>query len=162
MLKRESDHDSNDQEALSALNYKRGTLVREISQLRQQISARQAALYHVDACIRLLDPRHRSLNFIVKSNRRRRGVTPNRLFGHGELGRLILDALRRAEGKPLAAAEIVTAVLEAIGKPEEARRIVASRVRNNLAHLTRRHTITPETRNGKRVWLLSSGSRTEL
>lgn len=162
MLKRENDHDSNDYEALSALINKRATLVSEVAQLRQQITARQAALYHVDACIRLLDPHNRNLNFSRKLAARHRGIKPTRLFGHGELGRLILDALRKAEGKPLAAAEIVTSVLEALGKPEDAREIVAPRVRNNLAHLTRRQAITSETRDGTRLWLLSSAPGIEL
>jgi hypothetical protein len=50
---------------------------------------------------------------------------------------MILDALRNAEGE-LGTAEIVTALLEAGGHGDSARRAVGGRVRGNLAYLERR------------------------
>ena len=43
------------------------------------------------------------------------------MFGRGELGRLILDTLRSANGKPLRVPEIVAAIIKAGGHGESAR-----------------------------------------
>ena len=55
-----------------------------------------------------------------------------KLFGGGELNRLILDALRRANGKPLSTPEIAEAIIEAKGYGHEAKPALVRRVRANL------------------------------
>ena len=67
---------------------------------------------------------------------------------------MILGALRDAQGE-LSTAQIVTALLEAGGHGEGARRAMAPRVRGNLAYLERRDKVI---RNGKGTaarWLLN-------
>lgn len=116
--------------ALSALKNKRATIAAEIVHLKRQLRHRKEHLVHVDATIRLLDP---SIETDAIPNKRL--VKRVKLFRQGELGRLILDTLRRAEGAPMSAREIVTAILAAGGHGEVARPTVAPRVRGNLAYL---------------------------
>jgi len=121
-----------DRYALSALKNRRATIASEIVSLERQMRHCKEALVHVDATLRLLDE---SIDIDAIPNKR-----PPRwvkLFRQGELGRMILDALRNAD-RPLATAEIVTALLEAGGHGDSARRAVGGRVRGNLAYLERR------------------------
>src|SRR5947209_7827849 len=117
-----------DRYALAALKRRRGLLATEIVQLEGQLRHRKAILGHVDATLKLLDP-----SVATEAIPRRR---PKRikLFRQGELGRLILDALRRASA-PLATAEIVADVLAAGGHGDGAKTALAPRVRGNLAYL---------------------------
>jgi hypothetical protein len=62
------------------------------------------------------------------------------LFRQGELGQLILGALREAEGE-LSKSQIVSAVLRAGGHGEGARKAMAQRVRGNLGYLQRREKV---------------------
>jgi hypothetical protein len=64
-----------------------------------------------------------------------------RLFRRGELGRLILGALRRAD-RPLGTYDLVSAILAAGGHKDPARKAVAPRVRGNLAYLERRRKVS--------------------
>ena len=85
----------------------------------------------------------------------KRHVKRIKLFRQGELGRMILAALRGAPGE-LATAEIVTAILTAGGHGESARRALAPRVRGNLAYLGRRRLVV-KSGNGKGVrWRAAS------
>jgi hypothetical protein len=81
--------------ALSALKRKRASLAAEIVQLERQVQSRKDSLGHVDACLRLLDP-----SFPVEAIPNKRIVKHVTLFRQGELGRLILGALLKADGKP--------------------------------------------------------------
>src|SRR5690349_11797555 len=117
-----------DRYALSALRKRRATLAGEIVQLERQLRARRDTLVHVDATLKLLDP-----NYDAGTVRPKRIPQRIRLFGQGELGRLILGALREAEGE-LSTAQIVTALLQAGGHGEGAQATVAARVRGNLAY----------------------------
>ena len=60
-----------------------------------------------------------------------------KLFGGGELNRLIVDALRRAEGKPLSTPQIAAAIIEVKGYGHEAKPALCRRVRANLSYLMR-------------------------
>ena len=100
--------------------------------LENQIRHRKELLVHVDATLQLLDP-FISIDAIPAKRIRKR----IKLFSQGELGRMILDALRRAE-RPLTTAEVATALLEAGGHGESARPTVTPRVRGNLSYLMRR------------------------
>lgn len=118
---------------LAALKDRRATIAAELVRLDWQLRHRREQLAHVDATLRILDS---SVDTDAIPNKRlSRRV---KLFGQGELGRLILDALRQAGGEALSTAEIVTAVLDAGGHGESARSALAGRVRGNLAYLERR------------------------
>jgi hypothetical protein len=64
------------------------------------IADREQQLTHLDATLRVLDPSYRADTIPPKK------LLRVKLFGNGELNRLIADALRRAE-KPLASSDIV-------------------------------------------------------
>jgi hypothetical protein len=81
--------------ALAALKNKRATLAGEIAELKKQLAWRVSQLDHVDACLTIFEPGFDVNALGIKRPRKR-----VKLFRQGELGRLIIDALRRA-GKPL-------------------------------------------------------------
>jgi hypothetical protein len=76
----------------------------------------------------------------------------------GELGRLILGALRNADGEPLSSAQIVTAVFAAGDHVEPARAAFSPRVRGNLAYLQRRVKVLKSGRGKDVLWTLASGA----
>jgi hypothetical protein len=77
--------------AISALKDRRATMAGEIVQMKEGIRDREEQLTHLDATLRVLDPSYRADSIPPKRLRR------VKLFGSGELNRLIADALRRAE-----------------------------------------------------------------
>jgi hypothetical protein len=72
--------------------------------------------------LRGLDPSYRSDTLPPKRLRR------VKLFGNGELNRLIADALRRAE-KPLASSDIADAIVETKGYGRDSIHVLTRRVR---------------------------------
>ena len=129
---------------------RRATLAGEIVRFKQGIHDRQEQLAHLDATLRILDPGYRSDTIAPK---RLRQV---KLFGQGQLNRLIHDALRRAEGKPLSVPEIADAIIVAKGYGQEAKHALIRRVRANLSYLRRRGTVE---KTGERMtarWVLNS------
>lgn len=145
-----NDRSRGDRYAISALRNRRATLASEIIQLERQVRARKDALGHVDACLRLLDP-----SIEIDAIRPKRPPQRIKLFRQGELGRMILDALRQAGGEA-SVAEITSALLEAGGHGEAARRTVAGRVRGNLAYLERRGKVSKHVRAAGVRWALLS------
>jgi len=133
-------NDKGNRYALAALKDKRATIASEIVQLERQLRHLRESLVHVDATLRLLDD-----SIEPGDIRPKRAPRRIKLFRQGELGRMILGALRDAQGE-LSTAQIVTALLEAGGHGEGARRAMAPRVRGNLAYLERRDKVI---RNGK-------------
>jgi hypothetical protein len=117
--------------AFAALKSKRAELAAQLKALGKQTKAVKAEMAHLDATLRLFDP-----SFDPRSIKPAKAARLH-LFKQGELGRLILDALRRANGEPLPMPAIADSVADAIGQPE-ARAIIARRVRANLAYLERR------------------------
>jgi hypothetical protein len=136
--------------ALAALKDKRATLAGEIADLKKQIQWRQQQLDHVDACLTIFEPGF-DVEAIGKKLVRRRV----KLFRQGELGRLIVDALRRA-GKPLGTHEIVTALLKEGGHGESARSAMAPRVRGNLAYLEKAKKVLKIGKGNAVTWELYS------
>jgi hypothetical protein len=94
--------------AICALKDRRATMAGEIVQMKEGIRHREEQLIHLDATPRVLDPSYRADSIPPKRLRR------VKLFGNGELNRLIADALRRAE-KSLGSADIAAAIVEAKG-----------------------------------------------
>ena len=107
-------------------------------------------MVHVDASLKLLDP---SIQIDSIPNKRR---PPQRirLFRQGELGRLILGALRDAD-EPIRTQAIISTVVAAGGHGESARAAMGQRVRANLAYLERRGKVL-KNGNGKSArWSLA-------
>jgi hypothetical protein len=119
------------QYAVAALKDRRATLAGEIARFKQGIRDREEQLTHLDATLRILDPSYRADTIAPK---RIRAV---KLFGQGELNRLIVDALRRAGEKPLSTPQIADAIIAAKGYGHEAKHALIRRVRANLSYLMR-------------------------
>jgi hypothetical protein len=117
--------------AITALKDRRATLAGEIVRFKEGIRYREEQLAHMDAVLRELDPTYRADTIAPKRLRR------VKLFGGGELNRLILDALRRSNGKPLKPGQIADAIIKVKGYGKEARHALIRRVRANLSYLLR-------------------------
>jgi len=141
-------NEKGNQYALAALKDRRATLAGEITHLKRQLAWAQNQLDHVDACLTIFEPGFDPAKIGQKLVHRR-----VKLFRQGELGRLIIDALRRA-GRPLGTHEIVTALLEAGGHGESARPSLGPRVRGNLAYQVRRGFVTSTGAGREIVWTL--------
>jgi hypothetical protein len=116
--------------AIHALKDRRATMAEQIVQFKQGTADREKQLAELDAALRILDPSSRADTISPKRLRR------VKLFGNGELNRLIADALRRAE-KPLGSADIADAIVEAKGCGRESIHALTRRVRANLSYLLR-------------------------
>ena len=135
--------------AIPALKEKRASIAGRVISLKKQITRHQKELASLDATIALFDPTYR-VGSIKPKNARKRA----KLFKMGELGRLIMDALRRAEGRPLATAEVVAAVTAAIGEKADKKAVVAHSVRSNLAYLVRSGKVRKIGDRAATTWLL--------
>ncbi|MEQ1929646.1 MAG: hypothetical protein ABL957_03820 [Parvularculaceae bacterium] len=98
--------------------------------MKRKVEWRQDQLRHIDATIEVFEPGY-DVNGIPTKHVRKNV----KLFRQGELGRLIMNALRTANG-PLRTQEVVTAVMKALGHDEQARHALSKRVRGNLQYLT--------------------------
>src|ERR1700679_397320 len=135
--------------ALAAMKDQRARLASEIAHLKKRLAWAEEHIRHADASLQLLDPQLFP-NLIPA----RRPQVRIKLFRQGELGRMIIDALRRA-GKPLGTREIVTALLKAGGHGESARPALAPRVRGNLAYQEGRKKVTKSGRGMSVTWNLA-------
>lgn len=136
--------------ALAALKDRRATLAGEIDLLKRTLATKVQQLDHIDACLTIFE--YEGDPAAIPHKRLRRRV---KLFRQGELGRMILDALRRA-GKPLGTHQVTTALMEAGGHGEAARPSLTSRVRGNLAYLESRGTVIKAGRGQAVVWSLTT------
>src|SRR4030088_636480 len=116
--------------AIATLKDRRATMAGEIVQMKEGIRYREDQLTRVDATLRVLDPSYRADSIPPKRLRR------VKLFGSGELNRLIADALRRAE-KPLASNDIAESIVETKGFGRPSIHALTRRVRANLSYLLR-------------------------
>jgi hypothetical protein len=123
--------DKGNKYAIAALKDRRATMAGEIIQFKEAIRYREEQLAHLDATLRVLDPSYRADTLPPKRLRR------VKLFGGGELNRLILDALRRSDGQPMTNLEIARSIIEAKGYGEAAIHSLTRRVRANLSYLLR-------------------------
>ena len=104
------------------------------------------SLVHVDATLKLLDP-----DYDFDTIRPKRIPQRIQLFRQGELGRLILGALRDADTE-LSTQDIVSSVLRAGGHGEGARKAMGQRVRANLAYLERRGKVSKNESGPRARW----------
>ena len=117
--------------AIPALKEKRAAIAGRIISLKKQISRHHKELASLDATITLFEPTYKIGSIKPKRSQRR-----SKLFKLGELGRLCIDALRRAE-KQLSTAEIVAAVSTAIGQGKASEAVLRATVRSNLDYMAR-------------------------
>jgi hypothetical protein len=137
--------------AIHVLKDRRATMAGEIVQMKEGIAYREEQLSHLDAVLRELDPSCRADTLPPKRLRR------VKLFGSGELNRLIVDALRRAE-KPLASHDIADAIVTTKGYGRESIHALTRRVRANLSYLLREKRVV---KTGERLtarWALAGAN----
>lgn len=138
-----------DRYALSALRNKRASLASEIVETERKLRHLRDSLVHVDATLKLLDPEIEPGDIPTKRPTRR-----VKLFRQGELGRMILDSMRRApDGISMHA--VVSDILAAGGHEESARKTVSGRVRSNLAYLARRGKVRKTGRQRDAAWTIA-------
>ncbi len=101
-----------DSNVISALKEKRAEIAGEIAELEKRTAQKRADLAHVNAVIRLYDPRAAIEHVRPKALAHR-----NRFFGNGELSRHCLDALREAEGLAISADDIAIAAMKGKDMP---------------------------------------------
>ena len=119
--------------AIPALKEKRASIAGRVISLKKQIIKHKHELANLDATIALFEPSYK-----IGSIKPKRPQKRSKLFKMGELGRLCIDALRKAEGAPMATREIVAAVSVAIGQGKTSEAVLAATVRSNLAYMARR------------------------
>ena len=135
--------------AIPALKEKRAAIAGRIISLKKQITKHHKELARLDATITLFEPSYR-IGSIKPIRKQRR----SKLFKLGELGRLIKDALRRANGGPLSTAEVVAAVAVAIGEAKASEAVLRATVRSNLAYMARRDKVFKLGERGSTKWRL--------
>lgn len=114
--------------ALAALRERRAELSGEIIQLESRLRSLRQSLGHLDASLAILDP-DRDVKLIPAKRPRR-----VKLFGHGKLNRMVLDALREG-ARPMTTLEITEAICAKLSYGEAAKASMRNRVRANLLYL---------------------------
>ena len=114
--------------ALAALRERRAEASSEIMQLQSRLRHMKASLVHLDASLSILDP-DRDPKAIP--NKRMRRV---KLFGHGKLNCMVLDAMRDG-ARPMTTLEITETICGKLSYGEAAKRSMRNRVRANLLYL---------------------------
>jgi hypothetical protein len=84
----------------------------DIGELEKQTAQRRADLAHINAALRIFDPKAAIENIRSKQHSHR-----NRFFGNGELSRHCLDTLREAEGLQISADDIAIAAMKSEDMP---------------------------------------------
>lgn len=135
--------------AIPALKEKRAQIDGRIISLKKQITRHQKELASLDATISLFDDTYRIGSIKPKRTRRRA-----KLIKQGEMGRHIIDALRRAGNKPITSFEAAIAVSHAIGESDDGASLISASVRSNLQYLARRGKIRKVGDRKSTVWLL--------
>ena len=137
--------------AIPALKEKRAHIAGRVISLKKQIIKHKHELASLDATITLFEPSYKVGSIkAIKPNRR------SKLFKMGELGRLIIDALRRANGVSQSTSEVTSAVSAAIGQGKTSEAILFATVRSNLAYLARRGSVIKSRDRAALKWRLSS------
>ncbi len=137
--------------AIPALKEKRAAIAGRVISLKKQISRHHKELANLDATIALFEPSYKIGSIKPKRTQKR-----SKLFKLGELGRLIIDALRRADGVPMSTRDVVAAVSVAIGQGKTSEVVLAASVRSNLAYMTRRGKVVQVGRGVGCKWQLEN------
>jgi hypothetical protein len=91
---------------VSALRAKRAEISGYIHDLEKKVRTWRARLAHIDASIKIFSPEADPDAIPMRRTYRRSGY-----FKKGELARLSMDELRKADGQPITTAAIVAAIL---------------------------------------------------
>jgi hypothetical protein len=91
---------------ISALRAKRAEVSGYVHDLEKKVRTWRSRLAHIDASIKIFSPETDPDAIPMRRTYRRSGY-----FKKGEMARLCLDELRKADGKPITTAAIVTAIL---------------------------------------------------
>jgi hypothetical protein len=100
-----------DPHIVSALREKRATVAGLIEKLERKIEQHRADLTHIDGVLRLFQPDRDPEEIRPKRTYARR----TRYFARNELPRLVLGALRQADGKHIATDEIAGQIIQEKG-----------------------------------------------
>ena len=114
---------------LAALKERRAAIAGEIGTVESRLRYLHEVLHHVDGALRVFSP-----SFDPDSIPPKRRYRRVKLFETGELSRLVLGTLRRAE-KPLSSGEITAAIAQELRYGPEATRSLVLRVRADLHYL---------------------------
>ena len=137
--------------AIPALKEKRASIAGRVISLKKQIARHHKELANLDATIALFEPSYK-----IGSIKPKRLHKRSKLFKMGELGRLCIDALRRANGVPQSTREIVAAVSASIGQGKASEALLQASVRSNLDYLARRGKVTKLGKGAGCKWGLDS------
>jgi hypothetical protein len=96
---------------VSALREKRALVAGLIEKLERKLEQQRADLTHIDGVLRLFQPDRDPGDIKPK----RTYVRRTRYFGHNELGRLVMAALRAADGALMTTDDIAGRLIEAKG-----------------------------------------------
>jgi hypothetical protein len=121
-----------DPHVISALREKRARVSAIVAKLERQLDQHRADLAHIHGVLRLFEPDHDPEAIKPKRTYAKR----TRYFARNELSRLILGALRDADGKPLSTDEIAGQALAAKGF-EAADAIMRAAVRKQALSMLR-------------------------
>ena len=135
--------------AIPALKEKRAAIAGRIISLKKQLARHKRELVSLDATIHLFDPSYK-----VGSVKPKRPKNQAQLFKMGQLGRIIIDTLRRADG-PLSSNEVVIAVAEAAGADKAKEPLLRPTVSANLSYMARRGKLVKEGKREGSVWRLA-------
>jgi len=97
---------------VTALRAKRAEISGHVADLERKLARHRAALANIDATIRLYAPELDPDSIPPKRTYRR-----TRYFAKGELSRRVVGVLRQANGKPMTAAAITSAIVADKGFP---------------------------------------------
>ncbi len=128
-----------DPHVISSLSRKRREIAGEIAELEKQAAQQRADLAHVNAVLRLYDPKAAE-----ESVRPKQLAFRQRFFGNGELSRHCLNALREAEGRAISADDIAITAMKAKGMPlgdDPLRQKLVSTTLAALKRLTQRGSV---------------------
>jgi hypothetical protein len=101
-----------DSHVISSLSRKRRDIAGEIAELEKQAAQKRADLAHVNAVLRLYDPKA-----AAEEVRPKHLAFRHRFFGNGELSRHCLNQLREAEGLAISADDIAIGAMRAKNMP---------------------------------------------
>lgn len=116
------------QYALAALKERRAAIDGEMRECERRLRYLRTMLDHLDATLHLFDP-----DGNPKAIKAKRPYKRIKLFGPGQLGRLILDALRKG-ARAMTTAEVIEAVVTELGYDGDAIAGMSTRVRGSLLY----------------------------
>jgi len=140
---------------VTALRAKRAEISGHVHDLERKLARHRASLAAIDATMRLYAPSLDPDTIPPKRTYRR-----TRYFAKGELSRLVVSALRLANGKPMTTAAITSAIVAEKGFPigegalSEA---VTDMVLTVLRRLSKRETVAKSGATRNAQWALTPG-----